>query len=459
MAAKKISEVFPDVSVFWISSEQTFPEKVLKDIFSNLRSRAIIFIDNFSAFFFSIERLLEIDTPSVPKLLVLIDRTNIVNRHAKNARAIASSVFTTRKINEEDAKKILEKLRKNGPWAFLGSLRSDSERIRMILDKSNRDLLVGLREATEGRGYDEIVRSDYTSIESEQTRKVFLLILCGTVFRAGISRNTLYGASEYLGIGDKEVNESVSQFLAGMIYQRKGVYFGHHQLLAEYIITNLASKVEVLSCVDALIFSLSRFSPPLRRNAPGAESKLFVSVVNHEFLGRLFSNRRTDVINMLEKYEKYFEADALFLLQMALLEKALGGRYVDRALSRIQMALRLWPTSYQVINGAANIIFDTADAASDRITALQKMEQASDILRDQLEDQKTEAYAAVCLARGRIAVMSKWDVSGLRGEWGTIQKNLKAIQAKHPSNSEVASALRSLPLVVARATARNDRTV
>ena len=71
-------------------------------------------------------------------------------------------------ISRPDVDRILSKLRQWGPWTKLAKL-SKREQHRVLFDRSRRQLLIGLLEATQGIGFEEIIKRGLRPFGSRRT--------------------------------------------------------------------------------------------------------------------------------------------------------------------------------------------------------------------------------------------------------------------------------------------------
>ena len=77
---------------------------------------------------------------------------------------------------------------------------SESDRRREILDKSKKQLLIGLLEATSGEGYKDIINREYSSINNYNQKALLLLTGLATLQRSASSEGTLTRALRNLNI-------------------------------------------------------------------------------------------------------------------------------------------------------------------------------------------------------------------------------------------------------------------
>ncbi len=94
-------------------------------------------------------------------------------RVASHLARFCRDTFEVNKINESDAKAILDKVEQFGRWTRLGRL-SAAGRIAEFMVKAERQLLIGLLETTRGIGYEKIIENDFASIDSNEEKGLFL---------------------------------------------------------------------------------------------------------------------------------------------------------------------------------------------------------------------------------------------------------------------------------------------
>lgn len=95
----------------------------------------------------------------------------------------STKTFETNTITKEDAKLIIKKLEKYGNFTRLKKLK-ESQQSKELHQKSNGQLLIGLLEATYGRGYEKIIKDEYRNLDSDEKRAL--------VFLTAIERQTTY---------------------------------------------------------------------------------------------------------------------------------------------------------------------------------------------------------------------------------------------------------------------------
>jgi SIR2-like domain len=451
MAALEYADANPETLVLWFTRADNLPLDFLRSLDRVILREVLVVIDDVARYADEMQRFLSSNI--LPRTrFVLADRSAAISRSpSMNALDIASRIKVSR-ITEDDTTPLLEKLERFGPWHRLGKLPLDQRR-QEIYARSGKQLLVALREATLGRGFDQIIGSEYKQIQSGYPQTAFHMIALATSHRLAISARTLRAALNNVGYTRAAGNlpSKLTEGLEDIVISDASTYKARHTTIAEYIVQALADKQSLLVCIKAIVDALGRYAAPLRRSAPGNEARLYAALINHDFLWSTFKLESEAVLQFFREWEVAFEADALFWLQYALFEHKLGMKHLDAAVNHIRIALEIFPDSYQVIHAYAMIHFNVAEQANDAEEALGIMESASMSLEEQCRNPQTEAYALVALARGRIGVLNKWWPKKVTEEWPRLERRLKGLQQSQRQNPEIERALRDIPIMITRA--------
>lgn len=442
-AAFKAALDNPDGIVFWFNGETSFPSKVIEKIAAVKDLQLFIFVDNVGMHSSDLAVL-------IPRLrskvtFVLADRTNQLPGRGTAYYVEPDVRVSLSNLSEPDIDAILGKLEQFGPWHYLGKLTVPRRRAALSVI-AQKQLLVGLREATEGTGYDEIAASEYNQLAEGYASAAYLLIALATMHRVPLSTQTFDIAIAKIIPERAKLPPARLTGLEGVAFEERGWLRIRHQILADFCVRKIAERDKVIEAIEAIFHALSRFNSPIRKFTNKAETRLFAALTNHDFLWSMFRSERNDILRLFSRSERAFELDALFWLQYSLFEQKCGPRQLPSAVNHIRIALSIYPESYQVLHAYANIHFGLAMAEDSASKALMLMEQASKIIEQQIESSTSEAYAAVALYHGRIAVLKKHFPERLASELKDAEERLREAFAHDPSNSTVKSALNQLHL-------------
>lgn len=226
-----------------------------------------------------------------------------------------SRTFEIGLISRDDAKLILEKLEKYGPWTRLSHM-SRQDRIKEVFAKSKRQLLIGLLEATMGRGFEDIIEKDYSALTNEEEKKFVVLTGLGTMHRYHLSETIAQRALENFGISG-DVYELVKK-TTDIISLVDGHLVARHPVYIRYLFENVVEKSLLKEAIISLLRAYVPYGAPVIKKAPKNEAELFKNLINHKFLSQLLNSNFDLVIGVYKSFEKFFEVDGLYWNQYGL---------------------------------------------------------------------------------------------------------------------------------------------
>ena len=254
-------------------------------------------------------------------VIVGCERQNIWHsRLSSNIGEYCIATYPVKEINESDAQLILEKIEQYGPWTRLSKL-SAKQRTRELLDKSKRQLLIGLMETTSGVGFERLIANDYASLS--KTSKLFMVLvsLC-TVHRQGANESLVSRALTDLSI--TEAPHAISEHLSGIVEKKGGSFVARHPVYARHVLESIVDMEILGDCIKSLLFSFSVFPHPVVGYLDKPQAIIFKSIINHNFLKDILRNNQARILDVYEKFEKIFENDGLYWLQYGLAMRDFG---------------------------------------------------------------------------------------------------------------------------------------
>ena len=145
--------------------------------------------------------------------------------------------YELRRISNTEASSLLDRLQSAGELGVLASLPREEQLARLI-DRAGRQLLVGLREATEGRKFDDIIENEVAGLPRESARRAYITVCTlfqfGIPIRAGVLSRTTGVAFEDFG---KEILRPAERVI---IDQQRGAreqptYSARHSVIADIV--------------------------------------------------------------------------------------------------------------------------------------------------------------------------------------------------------------------------------
>jgi len=443
MAAYAFAVLRPRAFPIWVRGVTDFPKAAIEKLATSGVEEVVVFVDDFAV---HAADLLELIRKGIKSLrFIIADRSNMIPPARSDYHVAATHEVILRRLSGVDIDAVLSKLQAFGPWDRLGKM-SLSARRHALENVAKKQLLVGLREATQGVGFDRIAASEFERIHGQYARCAYLIVAVASMHRLEMSTATFDIAIKEMLPAGVEMPQSRLGGLEEIVLHSGGWLRVRHQILAEFTMSQVAPRSEVLRAVSAVMTSLSRYQSPLRWSANKAEQRLFSAITNHEFLWRLFRSQKESVLSNFATWERHFGGDGLFWLQYALFEQLCGAQHLNDAVNHIRTAMRIFPQSHQILNAYANIHFSLALHASRPEEGLLLMEQATESIIGQAAYKLTEAYTAVALAKGRIAVIRKWYPDRLMSELKEAEQRLRQANENDPGNFRIQDAINHLHL-------------
>ena len=368
-----------------------------------------LFIDKMEAMHNEVAKLLE--GPQTKNIcIVASERLNIWNRRVKaTVGPFVSKTFTVRKIDKEDVTQILEKLEKFGPWTRLQKM-TPQERVKEISSKADRQLLIGLMEATTGLGFTQIINSDFENIGDDRHKQFLVIVGFASSHRSTLSAHIVGSALSNLGIAE-DVNV-MSRETEGIIVTNSGKYFARHPVYVRELFEKIVPTTMIRDCLIAVLEAFSDYETPVINNVGKADGVVFKSIINHRFVKEMMRNDEEKVRSVYKDFETKFHVDGQYWLQYGLALRVFERQ--TEALEKLETAREAY-NSPQIEHAYAQQLMIIASRSESWDDAKPLLDKAIDKLRElnRVAD-ATDEYPIVTLAEGHIKIMLKF--FGVEGE-------------------------------------------
>ena len=304
-------------------------------------------------------------------------------------------------INDDDARRILDKLKKYGNMTVLGKI-SLQDQIKSLTNISDRQLLIGLIEATYGRGFYDIIENEYSSL-SEDERLVLLTIAVINDRRLTAPEELIHLA--FMTYGKAITNSFITTTLSGIVTRdERGNYVARHPVYVSKLL-EMVDPREAKKAVIGVLDAICQYGTPVYNHAKRPVYNIYKALINHDFLFRLLKGKEELILDVYKSYEKRLELDGLFWLQYGLMY---------RQLSHNEMALEILRSAHTVyamphtIHALGHQFLICAIEASDDAIIDSYIESAIGYLRnlDSFID-SDDTYPIVTLATNHVSILKK----------------------------------------------------
>lgn len=375
----------------------------------------VLFIDNAHLLSYSLLTLLkELRTVSNLPTVVFAARYSLFERHISEVVGFPNlTVLPMPDLSRSDIDSLLETLRRHRQ---LGTLEpfTHEQRVRAFEIRAQKQILVAMREATQGRGFDEIIKSEIHEIDDEEARILYLCAALATAELVDLGRGqwvacAMVPAATAIGY--------LSTTLKGLLLRIAG---GHrvaarHALIAEFVVDKIAGRGELLEAYCRVLSALSQdiYGGRGRR---GRSWRLFVRLIDHRRIYGRFSKDIGKARTIYESIGDWFRGDGHYWLQFASLEIEYGA--LDYARINLAHAEALMPNNPQVVTTRALLTMKEALGVPQYDEARQMLLMAQESLMEQMAARPRDDYPYHVYLSQTLSWIDKWErESARKREW------------------------------------------
>src|ERR1051325_585013 len=352
------------------------------DGLKELPDRAVLFIDNANLLgrsFLDVVRA----SSSIrrPPIIVFAARFNLFERRITEvAQDAATKIFEVPDLTDVDIGNLILTLERNRQLGKLEGL-SNRRRFEAFKVRARKQILVAMREATQGRGFDDIIRSEFGEIANLEARTLFLSAALATAELRDLSTGTWLACS---AVSPAETLTLLRHNLKGVLveYNNENRIAARHPIIAGYIVDSVAERLEVMEAYRRVLAALSHdiYGGIGRR---GRSWRLFVRLINHAVIYERFTQNIEMARTIYESIAEWFRGDGHFWLQYTNLEIQYGD--LNFARTHLAHAESLMPDHDQMLTTKAHLLFRESLSASTRQEALELRIEGEEILLDQIQ--------------------------------------------------------------------------
>jgi SIR2-like domain/Holliday junction DNA helicase RuvB P-loop domain len=375
----------------------------------DLQHQSVLFIDNAGDDFHLIEELWEkIRDIRFRPLIVIAARANDVAYKGHDlARGGARILdFGIPDLCDEDIDAIIRTLEAHD---LLGTLRdkSHAERTAVFKAKARKQILVAMREATSGRGFDEILRDEFETLQPASAKLLYLVTALASDGAYGLSVQHMITA---MNLQPNETIALVQQSLRGILVQPEfdaSVYFIRHPAIASFVIAN-APREQLADAFTALLISISTFLPQGNQRRFSRAFRLYRSLLSHARMRSTFPEGARLPRQIYEGIKDYYRDDGHYWLHYASYEIEHGGE-IALAENYLAQAQAILGEHRQIDTAMAHLLFRKALTSQNASEANKLADEALGILRAHMADSKKVSLHALHLFGSQmIEYIWKW---------------------------------------------------
>lgn len=352
-----------------VTALQAFPEKVY------------LFIDNAQLMGRRLVELVEaLSAESPPPTMVIGSRYNLFERELRELVGKPGlTIFNMPNLTNADIESLVATLEKHRQLGVLEPM-SDDERYYEFKVRAGKQILVAMREATRGKGFDDILRSEFGDLEVAEARILYLCAALASAELMDLSQGQWIACA---AVSPSDALTLLSRNLKGLLHQSHGSerIVARHPVIAQYILDHVATRAELLIAYKRLLSTLAHDIYGGRGR--GKRSwRLFVRLINHASIFDRFTENIDMARSIYDSVSDWFRTDGFFWLQYANLEIEYGEPQYARP--HVAHAEGVMPDHDQVLTTKAHLSLRESLTATSLEEATALRLEAEQILDDQL---------------------------------------------------------------------------
>jgi hypothetical protein len=246
---------------------------------------------------------------------VLADRPHILLPKLQRAhKSLKEHIFEMPLLIAEDCERIINKLEEFG---LLGELagKSRKQQLREFLGRSWKQLLVAMKEATSGRGFNTIIEDEYRTLASDNARLAYAIACLAYMHGAPVRRRHLLAC---LDGTDVQNASTLQKDLHGVVVPWKGnesFVAPRHRVIAQHVALEAASIDVKQAAIREFLLQISAEVTPsnIRQRTP--EYIAYRGIINFDNMLAVLGANYELIVDIYDDMKSYYKDDFLFWLQ------------------------------------------------------------------------------------------------------------------------------------------------
>lgn len=270
---------------------------------------------------------------------------------------------------------------------------------------AHHQLLVAMRWATLGRGFDEIIKDEFLQVAPLAAQMIYLCTCLVTAAQFTIAKQQIIACS----------SSTPAETLAYLQYNLKDIvvpseshperFIARHRAIAEQIVDHVVPRAMLRDAYIRLLKVLSHdLSYPV--NTGTRTFRLYQRLINHSSIYRRFSAHIDDARAIYDTLAPFLKRDYHYLLQYGSLELEFGE--LDAAANYIEQAFAYAPDDRLVVNTRGYLLYKQACTTNLKETAHKLREEAREILLRQVEARPGDVYPKHMLCSQELSWINHW---------------------------------------------------
>jgi hypothetical protein len=325
-------------TVYSCKAAQLFDKRVVINFLNSVETRHVyMFVDDGIIHFETVDEVARSLSPEINVTFILADRPHVVYPRLPSLRALRPTVLEMPPLEKADCERIIQKLEEFG---MLGDLQGKSHfnQVRQFLGRSKKQLLVAMKEATSGKGFDVILENEFKSLSGENARIAYTVACLAYMHGAPVRRRHLLAC---MSGTDLEKASTLSNDLREVIVrwrESEDLFAPRHRVIAHQVARESAPAGYRSMAVVLLLSQISGDVTPRNISHRSPEYLAYRGIINFDNMLDLFGEDYDAIGSLYGELRDYYSHDFLFWLQFGRAEVyfdhfALAENYLTQSLA------------------------------------------------------------------------------------------------------------------------------
>ncbi|KEZ93512.1 hypothetical protein IL45_04670 [Nonlabens ulvanivorans] len=435
------------VTVF-ISDSDIMPKShQIFDVLDSIKEQVVLIFDNASLMLGYVNKLIpQFAQLEHPPILILSVRSNQINRINSiiDPNIINHTHFRVPNLDMAEIPLLIDKLDEFNLLSRLKGM-STTQRINEFKNKAKKQILVAMKEVTNGLPFDEIIKDEFNCIHSHEAKTLCVCVALNTELGFYNTKQDFVGFSS---VSHNEALDYLNNTLEGTfsyLGEKRDKIMVRHRILADYIISHCAS---LMMLKDAYIRVLSVLAPELVNTSSYTRKfNLYKSLINHKKIFLRFKEDMESAREVYDSLKSYFEYEPHFWLQYASLEMEGHSGDLKLAENYIHQAESLSPNSDFIQNAKCNLFYKLSTSDIPYSYALEYKRTADELAEElisRIGDNEPYIYHIHC--RGRYYFIQRWvtNYEEKKSQIKELRKDITNAGRKHPRDRKLEQASQAI---------------
>lgn len=378
------SITFEKLCLFY-TSDVSIEYDRFSELYQLVKERIYLFIDKATEKSDDIEYLLnKSKKDNIPITIICTERSNVWNIEGEKLNIFLNREYTLHYLNDKEIDGLIELLKKHKSLGYLSGKTIEKQR-EALSERSGRELLVALYEATAGKPFADIVMDEYNSIPNDEAQNLYLSICIfhriGAYARAGI-------ISRLHNINFSYFKEKLFKPLESVVYHHRNyvindfVFTTRHQHIAELVFEQVLTDQE--SRFQKYINIVSKLDIDY-----DSDRQVFMALTNAKKLMEVFKDPEK-VRAIYEVASENIGEQSSLLQQESIFEMNAQGGNLEKADSLLKKAHEIDPNNVFIAHSKAEFLLRKAEKSSNNLVIKKLLKSAKEVCNEIIRNRKNK---------------------------------------------------------------------